>query len=141
MIKFNNVKVVKVARLGGSKLEKREKADFIIRLRSSYKAGTLGHANFKSLMDVAKFKGIENRTAGEAGVVYVGDRDKIIADLDAQISRASGEALEALKAQKEFLSQFDGTKFWEITAKDMEAQENLDMLLDFNNNNCLQKKK
>lgn len=138
MIKFTQVKIVKVARSGGGhNLTKRLKTDFIIRLRSSYKTGTLGHTNFKALMDVAKFKGLENRTNGEAGVIYVGDRAKILADLKKQMERASGDVLEALKQQEEFINQFDGERFWDITAKDMEAQENLAMLLDFNENGCL----
>ena len=138
-IKFSAVKITKVARLGGGKsLTPRLKTDFIFRVRSAYKKDSIGQAHFKTLMEVAKFKGVENRTAGENGVLYMGDRSKILADLDAQIEATTNEEeLKALKEQKEFLSQFNGDKFWEITAKDMEADENLQMLLDINTNNCL----
>lgn len=139
MINFNMIKVSKAERSGGGKnLTKRDKCDFIIRLRSAYKKDSLGQANYKSLMEVAKFRGLENRTNGENGVVYVGDRNKIIADLDAQLEQATdNDVIESLKAQKAFINQFIGGKYWEITAKDMELQENLQMLLDLNNNGCL----
>lgn len=138
MIKFNTIKVVKAERAhGGKNLVKREKSDFIFRLRSAYKKDSIGQSNYKKLMEVAKFKGIENRSAGENGVVYVGDRVKIFTDLDNQISKATGEQKEALIQQKQYLSQFDGTKFWDITAKDFEIQDNLDMLLDLNTNGVL----
>lgn len=138
MIKFNTIKVVKAERgHGGKNLLKRDKKEFIFRLRSAYKKDSIGQANYKQLMSVAKFKGIENRTNGENGCLYVGDRVKILADLDKQIASAKGEQLEALKQQKEYLAQFDGTKFWDITAKDFEIQDNLDMLLDLNTNGVL----
>lgn len=137
MINFKIVKVNKAERSGGRSLVKRDKNDFIIRLRSAYKKDSLGQQNYKTLMDAANFKGLESRTADENGVIYVGDRIKIIADLKKQIENASGEVLEALESQLEFISQFKDGRFWEITAKDMELQENLDMLLDLNNNGCL----
>lgn len=139
MIKFNMVKITKAERSGGGRknLIKREKADFIIRLRSSYKKDSEGQKNYQRLMSVAKFKGIENRTNGENGVIYVGERSKILADLDSQIAKATGDAKKALEEQKAFISQFDGVKFWEITAKDMELTENLEMLLDLNTNGVL----
>lgn len=138
MIKFNTIKVIKAEKgHGGKNLVKRDKSEFIFRLRSAYKKDSIGQANYKQLMSVAKFKGIENRTNGENGVVYLGDRVKIMADLDKQIASAKGEQLEALKQQKEYLAQFDGTKHWDISAKDFEIQDNLDMLLDLNNNGVL----
>lgn len=138
-IKFSAVKITKVARLGGGKsLTQRLKTDFIFRVRSAYKKDSIGQANYKTLMEVAKFKGLENRTAGENGVLYMGDRAKILADLDAQIEATTNEEeLKALQEQKAFLGQFNGDKYWEITAKDMEADENLQMLLDINENGCL----
>ena len=128
MIKFNTIKVVKAERAhGGKNLVKREKSDFIFRLRSAYKKDSIGQANYKQLMSVAKFKGLENRTNGENGVIYLGDRVKIMADLDKQIASAKGEQLEALKQQKEYLVQFDGNKHWDISAKDFEIRDNLEM--------------
>lgn len=138
MIKFNCVKVIKAEKgHGGKNLVKRDKSEFIFKLRSAYKKDSEGQKNYKELMSVAKFKGIENRTGGENGVVYVGDRAKIFADLDKQIATAKGEQLEALKQQKEYLAQFDGTRFWDISAKDFEIKDNLDMLLDLNENGVL----
>ena len=138
MIKFSIVKVAKAERSsGGKNLVKRDKNDFIFRLRSAYKKDSQGQINYKKLMSVAKFKGVENRTAGENGVVYCGDRVKILADLDKQIAQAKGEQLEALKKQKEYLGQFKDGVFWDITAKDFELVENLEMLLDINNNGAL----
>ena len=137
-ILFSAVKVSKAERAtGGKNLIKRDKVDFIIRLRSAYKKDSLGQQNYKTLMGEAKFRGVENRTNGENGVIYVGERSKILADLDSQIAKATGDAKKSLEEQKAFISGFDGTKFWDITAKDMELTENLAMLLDFNKNNCL----
>ena len=137
MIKFN-LQVNKASRSGGNKnLISRDKSEFIIRLRSSYKSGSVESLNYKKLMDVAKFKGIENRSCGENGVLYVGDRVKIFEDLNNQIATASGDELENLKKQKEFLNQFVDGNYWNITAKDMALSENLDMLLDLNENSCL----
>lgn len=137
MINFN-LKVVKAERsYGGHNLVKRDKDDFIIRLRNAYKKDSAGQANYKKLMKVAGFRGLENRTAGENGVIYVGDRSKIMEDLEAQIAVAKGDELDKLTAQKEFLGQFVDGRFWDITAKDMELAENLEMLLDLNTNGCL----
>ena len=58
-------------------------------------------------------------------------------DLDRQIGKATGERKEALIQQKQYLSQFDGRKHWDISAKDFEIKENLDMLLELNNNGVL----
>lgn len=138
MIKFSAITVKKAEKgHGGKNLIKRDKSEFIFRLRSAYKKDSEGQKNYKQLMSVAKFKGIENRTNGENGVIYVGDRVKILADLDNQIGKATGEQKEALIQQKQYLSQFDGTKHWDISAKDFEIKENLDMLLDLNNNGVL----
>jgi len=136
-IKFSLIKVSKAERSGGGKsLIHRDKNDFIIRMRASYKKDSLGQINFKKLMEVAKFRGVEFRR-GDDDKFYVGDRAKIIADLDKQIASAKGEQLEALKAQKEFIGQFKDGNFWNISAKDMELPENLEMLLELNNNGCL----
>lgn len=137
MINFN-LRIAKAERsYGGHNLVKRDKDDFIIRLRNAYKKDSLGQMNYKKLMEVAGFRGLENRTSGENGVIYVGDRAKIMADLEAQIAVAEGDELDSLTAQKEFLGQFVDGRFWDITAKDMELTENLEMLLDLNTNGCL----
>lgn len=136
-IKYVLLKVSKSQRSGGGKnLVHRDKNDFIIRMRASYKKDSLGQQNFKKLMDVAKFKGLEFRR-GDDDKFYVGDRAKILADLNKQLESASGDKKDMIRAQIDFISQFQNGNFWNISAKDMELQENLDMLLDLNNNNCL----
>lgn len=138
MLNLSLIKVSKAERAtGGKNLIKRDKADFIIRLRSAYRKDSVGQQNYKKLMSEATFKGIENRTSGENGVIYVLDRAKITEYLNTQLKTASGDSKEQIEKTLEFLGNFDGEKFWDITAKDMELDENLAMLLEYNKEGLL----
>lgn len=138
MLNLSLIKISKAERAtGGKNLVKREKSDFIIRLRSAYKKDSIGQQNYKKLMSEATFKGVENRTSGENGVIYVLDRSKITTYLEKQLATASGDSKEQIEKTLEFLGNFDETKFWDITAKDMELEENLAMLLEYNKEGLL----